>query len=184
MDISLFEPRSFTAGDTVIWKRNLSDYPASAAWVLSYTFNGPDKYTATATASGDDFLITLTAAVTAVYLPGYYAWQGYVTKGTERYTIGTGSFAVVKNLTALPSGVAYEARSHARKTYEAIQAVMENRATVDQQEYQIAGRMLKRFPIGDLIALFDKYSALVKSEDRAAAIANGTAKPNQLFVRF
>ena len=107
-----------------------------------------------------------------------------MTKAAERYTIGTGSFAVQKNLTALPAGVAYEARSHARKTFEAIQAVMENRATVDQQEYQIAGRMLKRFPIGDLIALYDKYAAQVKAEDRAASLANGVAQPNQLFVRF
>ena len=72
MEISLFEPRSFTAGDTVVWKRSLSDYPATASWVLSYTFNGPDKYAATAAASGDDFLVTLLAATTAVYLPGYY----------------------------------------------------------------------------------------------------------------
>ena len=62
------EPARVTAGDTIAWTKTLSDYPASAGWVLAYTLiNAGAKITITAAASGDDHAVTVLAATSAGY---------------------------------------------------------------------------------------------------------------------
>lgn len=182
MTIPTIEPQSFTAGDTVQWTKSLKDYPASAGWVVTYTaINGSAKFTATSTADGDLHAITLAAAATAAYVAGSYYFEGYVSKAGQRFTISTGWWTVAPNITA---STTLDARSHARKTLAAIQAVIEGRASIDQQEYTIGNRSLKRTPIADLLVLMSKYETLVKSEDNALALAQGRPTKNRILVRF
>lgn len=182
MTVPNIEPQSFTAGDTVKWKKTLADYPASAGWTLTYyAIQHNHKFNATASASGDDFLITLSSATTAGYITGEYYWESYVSKAGERFKVGSGTLHVTENLATANN---FDARSHAKKTLEAIEAVIEGRATVDQQEYQIGNRSLKRMPIADLIVFAEKYRAMVKSEENAEAIAQGKSGKNKIYVRF
>lgn len=140
MTIPTIEPQSFTAGDTVQWTKSLKDYPASAGWAVTYAaINKNHKFTATSTADGDLHSITLAASATAAYTAGQYYWEGYATKDGQRFTIGTGWFTVAPNIATENN---YDARSHARKTLEAIQAVIEGRASIDQQEYTIGNLSL------------------------------------------
>lgn len=182
MTVATIEPDRFIAGDTVSWTRSFADYPANAGWSLSYVLMGSNKYTVNATTSGADFLVTITAAISAAYVAGYYAWQAYVTKGVERYTVGNGELTIEASLSAL-TGV-YDGRSHAKKALEAIEAVIENRASVDQQEYEIAGRRLVRCKLPELLVFRDRYRAEVKNEERAAAMAKGLYVSNKLYVRM
>ena len=73
------EPEQFRAGDTIKWKRSLSDYKASESWVLKYAFRGtPGVIDITSSASGDDHLVNEVAATTAAYSPGIYDVIGFV----------------------------------------------------------------------------------------------------------
>ena len=182
MSIATIEPQSFTAGDTVQWTKSLKDYPASAGWVVTYTaINGAAKFTATSTADGDLHAITLAATATAAYAAGDYYFEGYASKAGQRFTIATGWWKVAPNINA---DATFDARSHARKTLAAIQAVIEGRASIDQQEYTIGNRSLKRTPIADLLVLMSKYETLVKSEDNALALAQGRPTKNRILVRL
>lgn len=177
-DVPSTEPTSVTAGDTVAWTRSLSDYPASAGWVLSYALVAASiQYTITATASGDDHAVAVTAATTATWLPGEYAWQAVVTKTTERYTVGSGSLTILPNLAAQTAGL--DTRSHARKTLDALEAWIESH-DMAVADYQIAGRAMKYHSIPDLLKLRDTYKAEAQRE--AIAAAGGVA--SRLVVRF
>lgn len=176
------EPKTITAGDTLSWTESLDDYLASAGWVLSYALilaGGPK--TITATASGGDHAVSVSAATTAAWAAGTYAWQSYVTKGSERHTVATGTMQVRPNFAA---ATAYDSRSTAQQTLDAIEATILGKASSDQQTMIVGGIHLVKYPVGDLLALRDRYAAIVQQERRAARIAEGMGSGGQVLVRF
>ncbi len=180
-DTPTIEPSSVNAGDTWRWTRSLADYPASAGWALSYTLiNASAKITVNASASGDDHAVTVAAATTSGYAAGTYDWRARVSRAGEVYTVGEGRLTVRNAFSA----ATFDARTHARKTLDAIEAVIEGRASSSTAEYTIAGRSLKHIPMADLLALRDKYRAEVLREDAAAAVAAGLPDRRRVFVRF
>lgn len=177
------EPSRVTAGDTVTWSKTLSDYPATSAWVLSYTLiNSSTKITITATASGADHLVNVAAATSAGWAAGSYAWMAVVTKGAERYTIGQGNITIAPNLAAATT---YDTRSSAKKALEAINTAMESYgARAHLQSYEINGRKMQFASASDFMAFRSKLMAEVAREDNVARIAAGLAPRNQIAVRF
>lgn len=175
------EPASLIAGDTAKWLKTLPDYPATDGWELSYVLiNGTNKYTFIGTASGSDHLITVAAATTTAWVPGTYTWRARVSKSGEVYTVGDGTFKVQSNFDA----ATLDARTHARRTLDNIEAYLENSANLTAANYSIAGRSLQRIPMPDLLALRDRYRADVARETAANAVARGLADPRRVFVRF
>lgn len=161
IDTSNTEPISIIPGDTVKWTRTLVDYPASAGWALSYELlNAMHRYEISATADGKAFRVVVTAQTTQSYAPGSYDWRARVTNADEVYTVASG------RLTVAPSfGAARDVRSHARRTLEAIEAVLEGRATSATAEYEINGRRLKYIPLNELHAMRTKYQREVAAEE-------------------
>ncbi len=177
------EPAFVVAGDSITWKKSLADYPAGAGWVLNYRLiNAAGKIDIIGTASGDDHLISVTAAASAAWAAGDYTWTAYVTKTVERYTLASGAITVKPNLAAQAEG--YDTRSHAVKTLDAIEAVIEGRATQSHLSYSIAGRQMQFIPITELLVFRDKYRIEVRSEENAARVANGLASRNRILVRL
>lgn len=180
-DIPTIEPTTANAGDTWRWTRTLADYPASAGWALSYTLiNAAAKITINASASGDDHAVTVNAATTAGYAAGIYDWRARVSKAGEVYTVGEGRITVRNAF----GGSTFDARSHARKTLEAIEAVIEGRASSEVSYYMIGNRQLRYMTPAELLTLRDKYRAEVAREDAAAAVAAGLPDKRRVFVRF
>lgn len=179
------EPTAFTAGDTVSWTRSLSDYPASAGWVLSYRFISPTaKFDVTGTASGDDHAVTITAAISAAYTAGTYAWQGYVTLGAARHTIGSGTTVVDPNLAAV-SAAGYDNRTPARKALDALNAGLETfGSNAHVQGYTIEGREMKYRTFADFMAARDRLALEVRKEEEATRASQGQASRNRLRVVF
>ncbi len=176
------EPRKITAGDTISWKKSLSEYPATSGWVLSYVLiNATNKVSITASASGDDHLVSVSASTSAAWKKGDYTYQAYVTKSSERFMIGSGEIQILPNL-AVEN--ALDGRSQVKKTLDAINAVIEKRASIDQEQYSISGRSLSRTPIADLIVLRDKYQALYNSEVNADRVSKGLSPKNRIMVRM
>lgn len=180
-DIPTTEPLQLRAGDTWQWTRSLADYPASDGWSLAYVLiNATAKISILASASGDDHAVTVAAATTAGYTAGAYDWVARASKSGQVFTVGSGRIAILPSLAASTADL----RTHARKVLEAIEAVLEGRASQDVLEYQIAGRSLKRIPVADLLMLRDRYRAEVAREDAANRVALGLPDRRRVFVRF
>ena len=67
---------------------------------------------------------------------------------------------------------------------DAVEAVLENRASMDQQSMSIAGRSLSRMSITDLMTFRDRYKAEYLKEVKIARIKNGLASGNTIKVNF
>lgn len=181
------EPAELRAGDTWKWTRSLADYSAAAGWTLKYRFRHPTAagFEIVASASGSDFAITVAAATTAAYTAGKYTWQAWVEGGSsEKYSVDEGTLAVLPDYRSGTASATLDDRSHARKVLEAIEAVIENRASRDQESYKIADRELKRTPLADLLKLRTRYQAEAAAEEAAEKIANGLQTGRRLLVRM
>lgn len=177
------EPASIIAGDTAKWLKTLADYPASDGWALGYTLiNADHKISIATTAQGDDHLVNQSAAVTAAWHAGAYDWRAQTTKAGEVYTVGAGRISIAPSFDAVNK---LDSRSSSRVMLDAVEAVMLKTASTNVQEYEIAGRRLKHYSMGELLLLRDRLRGDVAREDAALQIANGTGGvPGRIFVRF
>lgn len=161
-------PAEFRAGDTLTASRAWSAYPASAGWVLAFTFVGLSSYyVATAATDGDSFALNVPAATTVTWTPGSYSVVEYVSNaGTgERFTLTENSVRILPNLAAATGGV--DTRTHARKVLDSIEAWLESKAPT-AAAVEVGGRKLQRYSLPDLLVLRDRYRVEVMREERAA----------------
>ncbi|RIL03132.1 MAG: hypothetical protein DCC71_15485 [Proteobacteria bacterium] len=177
------EPTCLIAGDSVAWRRELADYPATGGWAVAYALRGPDSLDLAATADGDAHVVELTAAASGALAAGRYLVAGFATLGAERATFYQGELELSPNPASLAAG--HDPRTHARRVLEAIEAVLEQRATRDQASFTLNGRALERWPIADLLAFRDRYRREVAGEEAAARLAAGLGNPRRTIrTRF
>jgi len=176
------EPLKLVAGDRWQWRRDdLGDFPASS-WTLTYYFKSATaQFSVVAVADGAAFAVNVLPATTADYAPGEYQWRAYVSQAEDRREVDRGSLTVDPNFA---SAAIIDTRSHARKVLSAVEAVIEGRASKDQESYSINGRSLNRTPINDLLQLRKTYRALVEAEEAQARREAGQKSGNTLLVRF
>lgn len=178
------EPDELNAGDRWTWKRDdLGDY--GSGYTLSYEltlYTGAAPITLTASLSGSEYLIEIAAATTAGYSAGTYQWVALITRDSdsERVEIARGVLVVNPD----PATSAADPRTTARKTLDAIEAVIEGRASKDQESYTIGNRSLNRMAIEDLLRLRDAYRREVKREEQADKLKNGIGINNNIIVRM
>lgn len=161
------------AGDTLDFTTSVSDYPPSDGYTLSYRLIPRTSGTAIefdATEDDGDYRVEVGPSTTADWAAGEYSWVCYVSKAGVRYTVDSGLVTILPDPAVI---AAYDSRSHARVTLDAIEAIIENRATLDQQEYSIAGRSLKRMTVEELLMFRDRYRAQVYAETQAENVRNG-----------
>lgn len=188
--IATVEPTIITGGDTIKWnKQNVVDdlgnsYPASA-WTLTYKiYNSSVSYDITATADGDSYNIVIPKGTTDDYVAGDYKVEGYVTDASERFRVYTGYLTIKTDTGALTSGAAYDFRTDIKKTLDAIQIVIQGRASEEHLAYTIAGRRLDNISHVDLLVLYDKYKKLYLNELDAEKISLGKPSGKKMYVRF
>lgn len=159
-------PNSFTAGESFSWTKEFSLYPASG-WNLTYYFRGVGPgFDVEATANGTKFDLAALASQTTSCTAGTYSFQAFVTKDDEKILVDSGTIRVHPNLATMAAEDTFDGRSKAQKILDAIDAMVEGKATLDQQSYVIGNRQLARIPIPDLILLRDKYQRIVNQEKR------------------
>lgn len=178
------EPVQFVAGDTVEWTRSVADYLPAAGWTLHYVFVAPSgTHVVTCTDNGDgSHRATLRAAESGGFVPGEYHWQAAVSNGTCRYTLDQGRTTVRPNFAQQPAG--FDARSHCKRVLDAIEAVLENRATEDQLYFQIEGKQVSHIPHAELIKLRNIYRIEYNRECAAERLARGLGGGPTVRVRF
>lgn len=179
------EPKTIVAGDSKTWLKILPDYKASEDWVLHYAlFNGSGAYNFAAVAEGEDHRVDLLASITSTWTPGRYDWTAYVTRGAEeREVVDGGQFIIGADPS---SGQPYDGRTHARKMLDALEAVIEKRATgsdLDLIRGTYGERAVERDP-EKLIVWRNQYMREVESQEAAADLAKGIKRPNKIKVSF
>ena len=174
------EPTAVYAGDTVAWTKVLGDYPASV-WTLRYSLvRDGGSIAITATASGDQHVVSVPAATSATWIPAEYVWTAYVTSGTDRYTVETGTIQVKAN----PTAGGYDSRSQVKRTLDAINALLEGRTVSDVTSYSIGGRSVSKMAISELLVWQSKYQSMYASEMAADRVARGLATGRKILTRF
>ena len=175
------EPEVVQAGDTWNWKRGLSDYPV-ASYALTYVFRKNDgtatiNITATESSSPNEYLVSVAAATTANYSDGVYQWDSYITRSSDnaRLRLRQGRTEVLPN---------YPKASDAQTALDAIDAVMNNRASLDQLSFSIAGRSISRMHVDDLIKFRQYYASRVQAEISRQRIQAGQKTGQTVQVRF
>ncbi|MEI4262797.1 hypothetical protein [Roseovarius sp. D0-M9] len=159
-------PSEIAAGITFRVPLSFAEYPAPD-WELSLVLRGPTVIDLIATGVGDDHTFLAQAAATGAWAPGSYWWQIRASGGGDVVLLGEGQTKILADIAAVTG--AYDGRSHAQRVLEAIEAVIEGRASVDQESYSINNRSLSRTPIADLLKLRDRYRAEVNSAAAARA---------------
>ncbi len=181
------EPAKIVAGDLLQWKRtDLGTDYANGSYTLSYKARlegtGSTVITITASASGDDYLVSVGQSTTASYTAGDYRWQAYITRDSdsERLTIDSGTFEVVANRSASTA----DPRSHAKTMLDKIESILEGRADGDVSAYSINGRSLTKLDITELLMWRDRYRADYLREVHRERALNGTATGSTVLARF
>ena len=182
------EPDTLVVGDRWVWRRDdlVSDYPLDE-YALEYRFTedstgNTNAFTIAATEAESTYLVEIASAVTASLTAGDYQWAAFIIRSSDnhRVVIEQGRTEILPNL----QNTTADLRSHAKKVLDAIEAVLENRASQDQMSYSIAGRSLSRMSIDDLMTFRNRYRAEYLREIKLARIKNKQASGNTIKVRF
>ena len=152
-----FEPAEIIQNTTVQWTKQISDYPASSGWSLSYSFRGASfklDVNATTDSDGNSFDMALTPTQTATFplttglITGQVWYAGVVTDGTNKFIVSSGDILIRQDLTA--SGLTtFDGRSFNKVMLDNIELCMTGRATSNQLDFlrkQIGDRSIDRKP--------------------------------------
>lgn len=169
-DVPSALPASLIAGDTWVWERELADYP-QPTWVATAHFEKQGAtFTVVAAANGTAHRFNATALITADYVPGRYRWRVRVTDGTQTFTAESGWLEVEVDPAAAGT---YDTRSWAARTLEAVEAFLAGNASSAQQTVQIAGRLITRWSLSELIQWRDKLRNEVRAEGQSGQSGAG-----------
>ena len=183
------EPDLLVVGDRWTWRRpDLAATYDPADYALTYEYHedsgggGSHKFTLTATETTDDYIIEIASATTAAYATGDFHWFAFITRtsDSERIAVDDGYAKIELDFADTNA----DHRSHAKKVLDAIEAVLENRASQDQMSYSIAGRSLARMSIDDLMTFRNRYRAEYNEELKRWRIKNKQDTGNTIKVRF
>lgn len=171
-------PVALAQGESYAWRISFSEYPPSQ-WTLRYEYVSAapsSRMTVTGTADGDAHAFAIASAQTAVLPPGQYQWQLWAAKSPESRIIAEGGLSIRQ---AITGSSPIDARSVARKTYDALSAAILDWATNGRltQNYEVeiedSAQKLARYSLDELRALHAYYQRIVAAEERARRVREG-----------
>lgn len=157
-------PNTISAGLTFRKLVTLTAYPADHGWGLRVYLRGKSTIDLSSTKSGSQHVISVPATETSNWVAGDY---GFVIRAVHEITgdvheVEAGTLTILPDMATAAAGEDY--RSHAQITLDAIEAVIQNRASIDQERYRINNRELYRTPMADLLKLRSLYRMEVQRE--------------------
>lgn len=176
-------PSSITAGDTVKWSKSFSDFLASDGWIITYYFaNTSESFSVAGTAyQTNDHLFNLAGSDTENLTAGTFNYEAYAAKGSERSRVECGTLELEANFA---TGNPVDDRTQVKRTLDAINALLENKASADQQEVEVLGKKLKKMDIAELLKWQSKYEGMYRTEQAACNIEKGLGSGQKLSTRF
>ena len=172
-------PLKITAGDTLKFAYTGSSYSSTDGYGLTLKLTGPSgspqkfSYNANTGNTATTFDFRVAPEATANLAAGIYSYALVADDGTDSFTVESGTVTVELRADLSANS---DLRSHNQKVLEAIEALIEGRASNDVASYTIAGRSLAKIPLKELIDLRKYYKDLVREEQ-------GQSR-KKLYVRF
>ena len=187
-------PAEIRAGDLIQWRLAATqdvfgNSISSPDWSVIYylrTNLAPQGVSVNSTAFSDGFQFSIESNISSTFLQGDWFYQAIANKsGTQKQTIASGAFKVLKSLEFTGTALHYDGRSQLEKDLETIQTAIRNIVSGGVvQEYKIGTRSAKKNELSELIMLESRYKAELVREKQAELIANGLGNPRATFVRF
>ncbi len=178
-----YEPDYMVAGDYTQWSKSKSDYPATG-WSMVYAFtrSGTAPVLVTGAASGTAHLITLATDTTSGMASGRWAWQSYVTSGSQRRTVETGYIELEANFAAVTGGVDF--RTHEMIVLEALQSTLEGTASTAELSVSIRDRSVSMMNPTELRNWLGVYRGLVLHQVRKSKRNRGRKHTGGIQMKF
>lgn len=148
-------PQDIISGETLSLGFYDKNYPASD-WSLNLYIRGASSLDVEGTPNGDSFDIFVnTESLDA----GQYQYQVELIKGPEKHFAQAGFFTVKAGLEDVSAG--HDPRSHVEKVLEAIEALIESRATNEHKKLKINNRELEKHSFEELVKMRKVYKSEV-----------------------
>ena len=184
-------PKQIYAGTTIKWRDDaavgpLNESITSSDWTLTYylrTNTNHEGHTVVGTSYGSGWEFTISATDSAGFDAADWFFYAEATKGSEKFTLGSGRFEVLASLAYTGQPGAFDGRTAAEKERDDIEAAL-SKFKDGAQEYSIGNRTFKRVAMADLQMRLNRLNAIIVRERKAAMIANGLGDPHSLYVRF
>jgi len=151
---------------------------------MTYCFrgNGLSSLDVVSSASGSSHLLSILTTDSANLIPGEYSVAGYAIVTGKRIQVWRGKIIVTVNLQTLDPGA--DTRTQARRTLDAVELVIEGRASSSILNSIVDGTTLNRLMPEQLLKLRDRYKTIVLKEEAAEMAAQGRSSTNNIFTRF
>ncbi|EWS78798.1 hypothetical protein LPH50_09555 [Xylella taiwanensis] len=123
---------------------SLEAYP-STGWKVRWLLRGSKSLDIVAHGEHSVHRFQIPVDDTAQWIPSHYGYRLHAERGTQTVDIERGQLRVEPDFSSLPEG--YDGRSNKQRALNAINAVLEKRATQDQSRDHINNRELWRTSI-------------------------------------
>lgn len=146
-------------GTTISFEFNSANYPASEGYTASVVYRGSTSYYSfNTTNNGSNYKLEVSPSQNNIP-PGKYLILYEFSKSGNIYVEEADWVQVLPS----PKSVT-DNRTHEEKVLDAINAVLESRATKEHLSYSIGGRSLALMTFDELIKAKSYYEALVKMQ--------------------
>ena len=179
-------PTEVVVGDFIQFKiTQFSDDYSNSLFTMRFvariSTGGATEVNVAATASGDDYLFSISSATSADYTVGTYHYQLEIERNSdsERIVVDRGEIDIV---TDYDNQV--DPRQHAEIMLGKIESILEGKADSDVSSYSIAGRSLTKLSPDELVQWRDYYRREVSAIKRKEAIKHGRKPKSTILLRF
>ncbi len=168
-------PAELVQGCTLDATIQCGDYPASGGWSLAVVFYcAAKRISASTSASGADFAVTLTSAQTAELPAGAVSYQAFASKDGARHHVESGVVRILPDFNAV-EGQSLDQRSYARRQLQSYNELFINVTFV---------KTLQPDQIAELERVRKQLEWDVKREDDAERLRAGGYPTRKIFTRF
>lgn len=172
------------AGDSVDFQVSLSNYPASAGWVLKYRLVPRTATNAaiemTSASAGDEHRVQIAASATATWAPDAYGWTAWTEKGEEKYTVTSGQTVVRPDPRAAAPGL--DTRSLARKALDDARAAFAA-WTPTSRSYRIGDRERVFNSTAEILRVISYWQMEVNREAAAGDTTQAALNGGRFYLR-
>ena len=182
------------AGDALDFDIGVTDsegntYTPADGWAMTLrllprTSGTAIDITATATSDNLEFAVEVASATTAGWAAGDYSAFALVTLSGERKTVHIGELEILADPA---TASAYDVRSDAKKTLDALKSALKTYATNSKghvAEYEIAGRRMKFRSSAEIVEQIRYWERVVADETVAERLAAGLSSGRKIYTRF
>ena len=149
------------------------------------TNTASEGHTVTGSIYGTGWEFSISASDTSAFDAGDWFFNCEVSKGADKYIVGSGSLEVLQALAYTGTPGALQGKSQLQQDYEAVESAIRTLISGGVvKEYSIGGRSLKKYELNDLVALKSSLRFELNRQQKKELIKNGQGNPHHLLVRF